>query len=362
MKLLDRYFCDIFTSAVIIFLFALLSLFVIVDFTTHISKFAELKNIFLPFFVLKFYAYCLQFFIFILLPLAVLFAAVFTLSKFMKNNELTPIVVHGISLRRVVLPLLVSGIICALVVAFIEEFVMPEVSQKINETENILKDEEVTKNVIVNDSRGFHFFAEKYNQRKNIMSNAVITLVADRKTKKTFFAEEVIWDEKLNRWILYDGKIYNYDIEVMPEGERPRYLIEKIGEEGLVIDSDLKPNDIEQASSFGGQYMHFSEMLNAIDRCPWATGLLVKLHQRLTFPISALVLILIGLPLVIEGGVKGLFKQITLCFLLSLAYYLLTLFFSEIGERGEIHPILAAWFPTLIFGGIGIFFFTQMKT
>lgn len=366
MKLLDKYFFDIFILAIVVFLVVFLILFIIIDFAAKIDNFISIKakDVFIPLFILEFYLYRIPFFLLLLLPVAVLFASIFTLLKFMRNNELVPIMVCGISLKRVILPFLISAIVCGIIIAIIEEFVMPSISEKIAETENIVKNENLNWNVIINDNKGNYFVAENYDHIERTMSNVVISFISDGQIKKLAYAKKIKWEKKSNRWILFDGRIDNYDVEYISkdESKRPKHISQKFGSEGLPIDSDLKPVDISRSNSLGSEYQHFKETLELANRYPWVPSFWMKVHQRISFPLSSIILLLVGLPLVMEGGAKSLFKGLFLCFIISLGYYALTFLLSELGTRGDFPPLMAAWTPTFIFGGLGIFFFSTMKT
>ena len=88
----------------------------------------------------------------------------------------------------------------------------------------------------------------------------------------------------------------------------------------------------------------------------------LKVHSRFSFPLSPVVLLLVGLPFVMDPHSKSFVKGLIFCFLLAVGYYLTHFACIDFGNIGYIPPIIAAWFPVATFGAVGIVAFARMKT
>lgn len=94
---------------------------------------------------------------------------------------------------------------------------------------------------------------------------------------------------------------------------------------------------------------------------------LVEIYSRIAFPLAAVVLLVVAIPLLFqqEGG-KSTWVGVGLALVVSLCFYVITYLFHAIGRDptgalGSV-PWLAAWLPTLLFGGAGGVLLWRMDT
>jgi lipopolysaccharide export LptBFGC system permease protein LptF len=88
----------------------------------------------------------------------------------------------------------------------------------------------------------------------------------------------------------------------------------------------------------------------------------MKVHGRFSFPMSPIVLVLVGLPFVVDPQSKSFIKGLIFCFLLAVGYYMTHFACVDMGNRGGLHPIIASWFPVTSFGLTGIIAYARMHT
>ena len=77
---------------------------------------------------------------------------------------------------------------------------------------------------------------------------------------------------------------------------------------------------------------------------------------------AGIVLLLAGLPFVMDPHSKSFIKGLIFCFLLAIAFYLIHFACVDLGSKGSINPVVAAWFPVTTFGAIGVVAFSRMRT
>jgi lipopolysaccharide export LptBFGC system permease protein LptF len=88
----------------------------------------------------------------------------------------------------------------------------------------------------------------------------------------------------------------------------------------------------------------------------------VLLHYHLTFPLSNLLLLLLGLPFVLRPGSRSLLLGMVIAIMICGAYFAFDAMCRNFGEKGELHPVLAAWFGVIFFGSLGIVLLDSVKT
>jgi lipopolysaccharide export LptBFGC system permease protein LptF len=129
-----------------------------------------------------------------------------------------------------------------------------------------------------------------------------------------------------------------------------------------VIDTDLTPEDFE----IGGEnstYLSAQELKRRWKRSRSTNNLLlVKIHQHFTFPLTHVVLLLIGLPFVLNQNNRSVALGVIVSLAICAAYYLINAMCVTLGARGVLQPLVAAWLPVLFFTGLGVVFFDNLRT
>ena len=79
----------------------------------------------------------------------------------------------------------------------------------------------------------------------------------------------------------------------------------------------------------------------------------MALHKQLARPLTSFVLLLVGISIVLTTGRRKRFLGAGLTLLLCACYYFLDIFFSSLGDRGDLSPVMGAYFPLVLLFSIG---------
>lgn len=364
-RLLDRYVLGIFLPALALFTATLLFLFIAVDFASKLNKFLELRNIALLPFVMEYYLVRVPMLLVILIPSVMLFAPTFTIIKLARANEILPIAASGISLRRMALPFVVAAFLGSAAMVLLDEVVLPKVGDQISETEDIFGVRNEKYNVEDYDGQT-KIFAKKYSVESLLMSMDVrITqLDGNKQPFEIITATECRWDAKRKRWVAFNGAVERpFELEYV-DGQKPRTKKFAIPAEGYVVESKLKPETIRKSSGLSSRFsfLRFRALVQEMRRYPHVPSATLKVHARIAFPLSPVVLLLVGIPFVTDPQSKSFIKGLIFCFLLAVGYYMTHFACVDLGSRGGLPPVVAAWFPVTTFGIAGIVAFARMRT
>jgi lipopolysaccharide export system permease protein len=364
-KLLDRYVLGIFIPALALFTVTLLFLFVAVDFAAKLSKFLEIQNTPVVPFILRFYLYRIPMLLVILIPAVLIFAPTFTVIKLARANEILPITTSGISLRRMSLPFLVTAVLASLTMAAMEEFVLPRVGSKIAKSDAEWSRRGYDYNVEDYDGRT-KLWARHYQMRNNLLDEGVRITRLDESMQpvEIITAKRAQWDSRLNRWVAFDGSV-EFPLKLTKEpGKKPYTRKDEIPPEGKVVESELTPESLQKdmGNTGRGSFDTLSSQLQEMNKYPHVPAFVLRVHARFSFPLSPIVLLLVGLPFVMDPHSKSFVKGLIFCFLLALGFYLTHFQCVDLGNKGRIPPVVAAWFPILSFGSVGILAFARMRT
>jgi lipopolysaccharide export system permease protein len=364
-RLLDRYVLGIFIPALLMFTLTLLFLFIAIDFASKLGKFLELRDVPLVPFVTTYYLVRIPLFLSIVLPAVMIFAPTFTVIKLARANEILPIAASGTSLRRMSLPFVLAAFAATASMAAMDEYVLPIVGDKISETDDIWAVRNKKYNLEEYDGET-KMFAREYSPESLLLSGDVrITLLDEsQQPKEIILAEEARWDAKRKRWMAFRGSVERpFEIVEVP-GEKPRTWKQAIPPDGYPVACRMKPENIRRSSALSSRFsfLKLRAMMQEARKYAHVPSSVLKVHARFSFPLSPVVLLLVGLPFVMDPQSKSFVKGLIFCFLLVVGYYMTHFACLDLGSRGAINPVLAAWFPVVTFGAAGVTSFVRMRT
>lgn len=374
MKILDKYVLRIFLSSYAICLCTLLGIYMTIDFFEKSDEFQDYldvaqqvmgasKNTHNPLtFYLNYYLCHLPMIFIHIAPAITLMAAVFTFTRLMKANELIPIKSSGISIYRVMKPVFVCGFFLSLLLIAIQEYVLPALSNNINEVQAIgehgkwkylpsLQRFDQYDNVIfiqqyfphtqeMLDIEITRFFSDGHYREKEVVAASKGSLIYENENW-FFFLEGVYFFR------------YDQDARLM-EGYPKR-------EKNYKLLTSLQPYQMVGSQSHDSVET-FAALLEQHQKNPGIPSIVVSIHSRVTLPLANLIFLTLGLPLVILRETKTFFLGIAVCIVVSAFYFVVNLIFIHFGNKGILHPVLAAWFPVLFFGALGIVIMNMMDT
>jgi lipopolysaccharide export LptBFGC system permease protein LptF len=88
----------------------------------------------------------------------------------------------------------------------------------------------------------------------------------------------------------------------------------------------------------------------------------VELHKKISFPLSCVVMALLGVPFSFSMGRKGAFFGITASVVIAISYWGVFSVFEQMGAYGLLIPLLAAWAPNVLFGSVGLALLFTIRT
>jgi lipopolysaccharide export system permease protein len=371
MKILDRYILQTFLLSLLISLAALMGIVLILDLVINVNKLFNLSTaarttgfwtIFLG--VADYYFYKMfDYFQWTISP-AILVAAAASLVRLNRSRELTGIKAAGVSLYRVMWPMIAVAIVLDAFYIVNQELILPAISIQLARSPD---DPEVKKEFAVDfirDDNNNIIYAPLYDPKtREMRSEARIkddgtplylarVRIFRRDSKfqplGTIEAEKATWDPKAGGWRLTGGVR-------LPPLKEPS-LLDRLpeGPEGDPVDfysSNVGPPQIQRhrASDFY-RYMAYGE-LRALAEDPMRSNrqaLQVNMHQHVTGPIMNLLLLLLGLPFVAGRDDRNYFTSIGVAIGLVIGVYAITFAATAFGNQGHVGALLAAWLPVFI--------------
>lgn len=284
----------------------------------------------------------------LMLPMAVLLGTVITLGLMVKRNEIVAIKASGISLLRFTLPIILVGTACALIVAGLNETVLPRTKAKTNFIWDVMVEKRP--------GRLFHNQKFWYKGHSSIYHVGYYDDTTHTLTNVVYYR----FDRDFNLLMRIDarrarflaGKWHFFSGLMQKRRPDGTYSAQRFEEQ--TIDLPERPGDFTRLVKPSDE-MNFAELNKYITKIEEegydSRHYRVDLHGKISFPFVCLIMALIGIPL-------ALFKQkgdsMALSVILGVAGALLYwVSFSYVrsifGYSGVLPPVIAAWMINAIF-------------
>lgn len=351
MKLLDLYLLRRF---VIILLFALVAFVLIVVVVELIGEIGNFLDRDVPFAVMvKYYLFYIPFLLVLALPIAMLLASLFSIGQMARYNELTAIKSVGISLYRVLAPLLILGLLMSLFAFFFGETVVPKTNRLKTAIHEQYLDPSSTRiaskvtNIFMRDQLNRLIFIGHYNSKEKVCHKVSILKKSDTRFRERHDAQTMQWQD--STWVLLNG----YRRTFSEQGVEHAVAFDSLREGSI----DFSPEQLAESQT-APEDMSYRELKrftqevirNGGDPASWR----VDLNLKISVPFANLVMVLFGASLASNkkrsGVIVGIIISLIICFL----YYGFVKFFQTLGYNSVLAPVVSAWLANLIFLVLGI--------
>ena len=356
MKTLDRYVLRAWAGAFAASVLALLGLFVISDLLGNLDNFFEAKDVNRFSLALRYYGVRLPLFFVWVAPMVSLCAMMLTLTRFSRTNEIVPVLVSGRSARRFLAPAFAGSALVSVAMFGIDEKVAPGLADGFRETARAVKGGKDSDQVVVSDRSNQDWLAEKYRSGSGVMEKVLMVRLGDDfRRVSDVRAERAEWKRRQGGWLLTNGVETTYGPLQRRLERRP------IPPEGLLVKTDMRPQDIEESHEVF-RMATLSQLERNMREFPFQPFWRTQWHAKWTMPLSNLVLLLIGVPLLMRSGTRNVFAGVAITLALGIVFFAAILAFLDAGNAGRIDPVTAAWFPIVLFGAVGVAMVDSMTT
>lgn len=356
MKIVDRYIVKGFLGPFVWCLMLFIVMAVIIDIFSFIDDIVKFKIPIAS--IAAFYIYYTPTILVQAAPMAALLSSIYVLSNLNKNNEIIAMKSGGISLWRLLTPILVIGFLISIAVFIVNDRVIPTSSKVSNyirreelEKQKKSGEQKIIESVAIYGSGGRILFARNYDTEKKTLDDVIIHQ-HDRKENliSKITAQSGVWTGK--DWIFYKVIVWRIDNAGRILGE-PLFFEEK------EIPLKEKPEDFANRE-WRSDYMSYRELSSYINNFRGAgtrlmRGLLVDLHYKISFSMISLIIILVGAPFALITTRGGVLIGLGMSVAIGLLYYAFIAIALAFGKAGILPPIVAAWIGNVVFAGLGIY-------
>ncbi len=311
--------------------------------------------------VVTYFAYYLPQILYYVIPLTVLLAILIDLGTLTKTNEILAVKAGAVSLYRMAMPLLVMALLLSAGIYFVQDFMLPYTNQRQDAYHDLIKGrasqtyrDPQRKWMGGSNNRIYHY--NYFDPDQNVFGG--ISIFAFRPDSFSLndwiFASRASWTG--SEWKFEDGWRRHMTVNGTVEYQRFN---------SLQVDDLDQPEYFKREVRTAAQmsYLELSRYVTNLKQSGFdVSGLMVDLYRKLSFPLVSFIMAIIGIPFSFTTGKKGAFYGIGLSIVVGIIYWATFAFFDKLGGINRLSPIVAAWFPNLIFGFGGIWMMLRVKT
>jgi len=297
-------------------------------------------------------------------PLSMLLAVLVTFGLLQRSNEITAIKATGISVYRIIVPVLIASTLVAGVLFISDQFYLPYTNKRQDALRNRIKGKPA-QTYLRPDRKwifGQHsdiYYYQFFDPDHNTFGGVSVFQFDPRTFQIThrITAERAHWSDSMRRWVYEQGwerslsgsAIENYrkfDVATYPElAEAPAYFKKEIIQSQEMSYDELR------------RYIHDLQQ-SGFD----VVRLRVQLQKKIAYPLITLVMAILAIPFALFTGKRSAVTGVATAIGIGVVYWTISGVFEAMGNLSQLPPAVAAWSPDLVFGFIGGYLILRMPT
>ena len=356
VRKLDWYIIKKFLGTYFFAIALIISIAVVFDVNENIDKFinnkAPIKAI-----VFDYYMNFIPYFSNLFSPLFVFIAVIFFTSKLAENSEIIAMFSTGMSFKRLMRPYMISAALIALLTYGLGAYVIPKGNVTRLDFEDRYKKkkkQEYVRNVQLEVDSGVIAYIERYENYNKTAYRFSLDKFKGKQLVSHLTARSATYDTtSVHKWTLKNYMIRHMDgmKETITKGDRldsiikmePQDFLIMKGQQQTMTSPELKEYITKQKQRGFANIKEFE----------------IEYYQRIAMSFAAFILTTIGVSLSsrkVKGGM-GLYLGIGLA--LSFSYILFQTVSATFAINGNTPPLLAVWFPNILYTFIAIYLYRK---
>ncbi len=315
-------------------------------------------------------------------PLCVLVAVLVTFGALARSSELTAIKAAGVSLYRVVTPVLVLTAVIGIALFAFDEFYLPAANRRQEALRSVIKGKPA-QTFLRPDRKwisgqtfaeeGFTrtsatpqtaepariFYYQYFDPDRNVFANLTVFEFdpATFTLQRRIFATSARWDPSVNRWLFENGWVRTFAGEsIASYGSFVLNTFPEIREQPTYFKKEDRQS---QEMSFN----QLSAYITDLNQSGFDTKKLkVELNKKIAYPAITLVMAILAVPFALSTGKRGGIAGFAIAILLAVSYLGLSNLFEAMGGVNTLPPTLAAWAADVLFTLAGAWFLLRTPT
>jgi len=304
------------------------------------------------------------YFLYTTTPLSMLLAVLVTFGLLQRSNEITAIKATGISLYRIVIPVLIASTLVAGVLFLSDQLYLPYTNKRQDALRNEIKGKPA-QTYLRPDRKwifGQHsdiYYYQFFDPDRDVFGGVSVFQFDPHTFQIThrIDADRAHWSAPMGRWVYEQGwerslngsahvSDRQFDVATYPElSEPPAYFKKEVKQSSEMSYDELR------------RYIHDLEE-SGFD----VVRLRVQLQKKIAYPLITLVMAVLAIPFALSAGKRSAVAGVATAIGIGVVYWTISSLFEAMGNLSQLPPAVAAWSPDLVFGFIGGYLILRTPT
>jgi LPS export ABC transporter permease LptG/LPS export ABC transporter permease LptF len=297
-------------------------------------------------------------------PLSMLLAVLVTFGLLQRSNEITAIKATGISLYRLIVPVLIVSTLVAGVLFLSDQLYLPYTNKRQDALRNEIKGKPA-QTYLRPDRKwifGQHsdiYYYQFFDPDRDVFGGVSVFQFDPHTFEIThrIDADRAYWSSPMGRWVYEQGwerslngsahvSDRKFDVATYPElSEPPAYFKKEVRQSSEMSYDELR------------RYIHDLEQ-SGFD----VVRLRVQLQKKIAYPLITFVMAVLAIPFALSAGKRSALTGVATAIGIGVVYWTISGLFEAMGNLSQLPPAVAAWSPDLVFGFIGGYLILRMPT
>lgn len=359
LTIIDKYILKRYLATFSVMLLMFIPIGITIDVSEKVNKMLENHVPFKA--IAQYYIDFTIYFANLLFPIFLFLSIIWFTSKLANNTEIIAILSSGISFTRFLRPYMIGATFVSVFALIMGFYLVPRASEGfknfrytylIGNGENEMRD---NSDVYRQISKDEYIYVSSFNAVSKMAFNFSMEKFEKDKLKYKITASRIKFNAKDKSYTLYD------------------YKKRKVGEFGDYIEAAPKKDtlfnfDLEDLTPvvYIAETLSYGDLTKFIEKekARGSTNInvyLVVLYKKYSIPISAFILTIIAVAVSSMKRRGGMGMNLAIGILLAFAFVFLDKVFGVLAEKSSAPPILAVWFPNIVFGILAIYLLRNAK-
>jgi lipopolysaccharide export system permease protein len=357
LKIIDKYILKRYLGTFVVMLLLFIPIGIVIDVAEKINKILESK---VPFKAVAIYYFDFTiYFANLLFPIFLFLSVIWFTSKLANNTEIIAILSSGISFSRFLRPYIIGASIVSIFALLMGFFLVPKASKGFNDFRyTYLKNNAEIRensNVFRQISDDEFIYVSNFNAVSQTAFNFRLEKFNGEKLDYIIFANRLKWNEKDSTYTMYG--YHKRKVGLLND------VLERVDKKDTVFNFELE--DLTPVI-YIAETLTLPELNKFIDK-EKARGnanintYLVVLYRKYSLPVTAFILTIIAVSVSSMKRRGGMGVNLAIGIVLAFTYIFFDKIFGTMAEKSSIPPLVAVWFPNLVFGILAIYLLRNAK-
>jgi LPS export ABC transporter permease LptF/LPS export ABC transporter permease LptG len=304
------------------------------------------------------------YFLYNITPLSILLAVLITFGVMQRTNEITAMKATGISIYRIIIPVLLATVALAGGLFTFDQFYLPRANKRQDALRSIIKGKP-TQTYLNPDRKwifGEHsniYYYQFFDSDKNEFGRLSVFQFdpATLHLTKRIYADRAQWEDDVQRWVLTRGWVR--DLRGPAIEDYQTFLVDSFS--AVSEPPAYFKKEVKQSSEMN--YEELRRYIHDLQQSGFdVVRLKVQLAKKFAFPAIAIVMAVLAIPFAMSAGRRSTVAGVATAVGIAVVYWMVSGLLEAMGNISQLPPVLAAWSPDVIFALLGGYLILKVPT